>query len=317
LIGTATLLAILGCDRSPSVPAGAAAWNVTRLVGHPIIFRDMPGLQGEEGRNINGPSLIRAPDWIDRPLGRYYLYFAHHRGQHIRLAFADRPEGPWTIHPEAVLRLADTAAQNHIASPDVHVDEEKRELRLYFHGAGPGGLSRQVTFLATSKDGRRFHAFPEILGPSYFRVFRHAGQYYAIARKDGKTGLLLRSQDGVSRFEEGPEVLPRMRHAAVLEKGDTLWLFFSRVGDAPESILFSRMNLTGSWTTWKPSDPVRILEPEKDYEGIHEALEPSLSGAARGPKRQLRDPAIFVEGDRTFLLYSVAGESGIALAELR
>ena len=31
---------------------------------------------------------------------------------------------------------------------------------------------------------------------------------------------------------------------------------------------------------------------------------------------QLRDPAIFEEGGRTYLLYAVAGEEGIALAEL-
>lgn len=31
---------------------------------------------------------------------------------------------------------------------------------------------------------------------------------------------------------------------------------------------------------------------------------------------QLSDPAVFVEGDSVFVLYSVAGESGIAIAEL-
>jgi hypothetical protein len=31
---------------------------------------------------------------------------------------------------------------------------------------------------------------------------------------------------------------------------------------------------------------------------------------------QLRDPAVFDENGRTFLLYAVAGESGIAIAEV-
>ena len=31
---------------------------------------------------------------------------------------------------------------------------------------------------------------------------------------------------------------------------------------------------------------------------------------------KLRDPAVFVEGDHVYLLYSVAGESGIAIAEV-
>jgi hypothetical protein len=33
--------------------------------------------------------------------------------------------------------------------------------------------------------------------------------------------------------------------------------------------------------------------------------------------RQLRDPAIHQEGGKTYLLYCVAGESGIAIAEYR
>ncbi len=35
------------------------------------------------GSNIAGPSLVRLPDWVENPLGRYYLYFADHRGTYI------------------------------------------------------------------------------------------------------------------------------------------------------------------------------------------------------------------------------------------
>jgi len=55
----------------------------------PIIRPSMPGLEGERGASINGPSLIRVPDWVEDRLGTYYLYFAHHHGLDIRLAFAD------------------------------------------------------------------------------------------------------------------------------------------------------------------------------------------------------------------------------------
>jgi hypothetical protein len=41
-----------------------------------------------------------------------------------------------------------------------------------------------------------------------------------------------------------------------------------------------------------------------------------VRSSAYGRVNQLRDPAIFREGDRTFLLYAVAGESGIGIAEL-
>jgi len=36
-----------------------------------------------------------------------------------------------------------------------------------------------------------------------------------------------------------------------------------------------------------------------------------------GPVRQLRDPGIYRENGKTYLLYSVAGENGIAIAELK
>ena len=57
--------------------------RVTRLTEGPIIG---PDLHPSIGLNIQGPSLIRVPDWIDDSLGAYYLYFADHKGSYIRLA---------------------------------------------------------------------------------------------------------------------------------------------------------------------------------------------------------------------------------------
>ena len=41
---------------------------------------------------------LAALRWVDRPLGRYYLYFSHHAGKFIRLAYADALTGPWKVH---------------------------------------------------------------------------------------------------------------------------------------------------------------------------------------------------------------------------
>ncbi len=73
-----------------------------RIGNGPIIG---PGLHPSIGENIQGPSLIRVPDWVAGRLGRYYLYFADHKGAHIRLAHADAVEGPWTVHRPGALRL--------------------------------------------------------------------------------------------------------------------------------------------------------------------------------------------------------------------
>ncbi len=41
-----------------------------------------------------------------------------------------------------------------------------------------------------------------------------------------------------------------------------------------------------------------------------------MRSVAYGHVNQLRDPAIYEEDGRVYLLYAVAGESGIAIAEL-
>ena len=43
---------------------------------------------------------------------------------------------------------------------------------------------------------------------------------------------------------------------------------------------------------------------------------PSRRGYIDVRVNQLRDPSIYQEDDKTYLLYSVAGESGIAIAEI-
>src|SRR5260221_4265819 len=77
--------------------------RVTRMAKGPIIG---PDLHPSIGANIQGPSLIRVPDWIDGRLGAYYLYFADHKGSYIRLAYADHLAGPWRVHPPGSLLLA-------------------------------------------------------------------------------------------------------------------------------------------------------------------------------------------------------------------
>jgi hypothetical protein len=59
--------------------------------------------------NINGRTLIRVPDWVVEALGDYYLYFSRHKGDHLRLAFANHSNGPWTIYEAGVLALEDSS----------------------------------------------------------------------------------------------------------------------------------------------------------------------------------------------------------------
>jgi hypothetical protein len=293
-------------------------FNALRFRENPIIH---PRLHPSLGSNINGPSLIRVPEWLPRPMGRYYLYFAHHRGTFIRMAHADDLHGPWTVHPPGTLQLAQTACRGHIASPDVHVDHARRQLRMYFHGAvakNEPNHSGQGSYVATSIDGISFEASSTVLGPFYFRVFEHDGWTYAIAKdlEPEGGGRLLRSRTGFGDFEAGRRILPRQRHVAVRKQDEELSIFYSRGLDRPERILVSRMSLKGDWSSWEPSEPREVLRPVKRYEGGWRRLTTSRFGPATSKLRQLQDPAVFEEAGRLYLLYACAGERGIAVAEL-
>lgn len=299
------------------------------------------------GDNIQGPSLIRVPDWVKSPLGRYYLYFADHKGKYIRLAYANTLTGPWQVHPPGSLHLKDSlfpseppplpedggaaamassrasmpgkrshdfiteATTTHIASPDVHVNEDERRIVMYFHGLE--GFAKQATRVAVSENGIDFTAKPEILGRTYFRAFRHRDMMYAMAMP----GQFYRSRDGYTGFEEGPRTFnPDMRHAALLIRGDRLHVFWTQVGHAPESVLLSTIDLSKDWTEWQDSEAVEILRPEFPWEGADAPVEPSIRSTAYGFVNQLRDPAVYAEGDDIYLLYAVGGEAGIALARV-
>ena len=107
-----------------------------------------------------------------------------------------------------------------------------------------------------------------------------------------------------------------MRHSALLVRGNTLYVFWTQAGHAPERVFVSTIDMEGDWSTWKESEPTEILRPERDWEGSNLEIAPSRRGYIDVRARQLRDPAIYEEGDDVFLLYSVAGESGIAVAQV-
>jgi hypothetical protein len=339
-------VALLALSLTPSAAQRPQVIRAERLATNPLItVTSSPTLEG----NVNGPAIIRVPDWVDRPLGKYYMYFANHRGYFIRLAYADAVGGPWKVHEPGVLHVKDTAFyrsqpdrsrfggnNTHLASPEVFVDEANRRIVLWSHGwfsngehwpATPAEAQRwaaekgygQFTQAATSGDGLAFAAQPAITRESYLRVFPHGGMFYAMSR----LGRLSRARELLGVFEPGPNPFAgttygsnRVRHVAVLVRGTQLLVFFTAIGDAPERIMLSTIDLTKDWQEWRASDPVEIIRPERDYECADLPEGPSAVGDIATPVRQIRDPAILEDGGRTYLFYSTCGEQGIGAAEL-
>jgi len=316
--------------------------TATRLLHRPIIYPDM---DSRMGGNINGPALVRVPEWLQNPLGTYYLYFSDHKGTCIRLAYADSITGPWALYTPGVLDLEDSLFEPfdlpeppeserpawvdgmkgdylyaHIASPDVHIDNVNRRFRMYYHGLLWNGDQR--TRLATSTDGISFQALQPLLGPPYFRAFEYADHVYAITWG----GEIWRARQWQDPFEPGPRLIHSdandgigegFRHGEVHRVGDSLYVYYTRMGDRPERILYVEVDLRTHWKSWVAGHPIELLEPELEWEGADLSVQRSTMGAAHRRIREIRDPCVFEDEDgTTYLLYCGAGESGIGLATL-
>ncbi|MFN7915599.1 MAG: hypothetical protein U0Q55_09705 [Vicinamibacterales bacterium] len=319
---------------------------VRRFAQNPLItVSSSPTLGG----NVNGPTVIRVPAWLPNPLGKYYMYFANHMGDFIRLAYADRVTGPWRIHEPGVLHVRDTAFYReppdpketiadfytHVASPEILIDASTKRMVMWVHGwwtsgeRWPASLPEarswarqkgygQYTQAALSSDGLRFATQPAITKTSYLRVFQRGALFYGVSR----LGTVSRSSDPLGTFELGPSLFRdsafagRVRHVGLVLRGDRLFVFFTAIGDAPERVLMSTVDLAADWTAWRASAPVPVLAPEAPYECTTLPNVPSTAGDIDEPARQIRDPFVFEDEGRTYLFYSTCGEQGIAAAEI-
>lgn len=333
--------------------------------GNPIIEPTMFS-NSRDGYSINGPSLIRVPEWIPMDeradmSAQYYLYFAHHSGNYIRMAWAAYIEGPYTLYDDfadigdrGVLDNAEAdifldndirIEENHLASPDVHVDDENQRIIMYFHSGSSffvknNEISKQVTWVSTSLYGLEFYEGiePVYLGSSYFKVFEYDEELYAL--DNGAKVYRAPDKDHPWRapndhdftdplWELNPRhvfqddiPLPsselRVRHTGVYVDGDQLLVFYSRRGEFQERIQLSTMDLNGDWLDYDPTYPPKeILAPNPGWEGGQKPMANSLKGGAVD-MNQLRDPSVFQDDsdDKLYLLYSGNGEGGIGLARL-
>jgi hypothetical protein len=128
---------------------------------------------------------------------------------------------------------------------------------------------------------------------------------------------LYRSRDGLADFEAGPRLTDeRIRHHAMLQLDGRCLFFRTRIGDCPERILVSELHMQGDWRDWHLGETREVHRARRPWEGSDLPLEASSPGAVMQRANQLRDPAVFVEDGRIFLLYAIAGERGIGIGEL-
>ncbi len=281
--------------------------TTTKLL--PIITPDM--LKDDDGNNINGPSLIKVPGWVENPLGKYYLYFANHDGKYIRLAYSDNIEYGWKVYEPGTLQIDQTICKTHIASPDVHINNKDKTIEMYYHGDLEKG---QKTFLSTSKNGIDFTSDNEILGEFYFRVFKFGKKTFAIAKNLNIDGIVYEQKD--NKFVPVFNFIDNIRHTAVHVKDDILSLFYSLIGDSQEKIYLCKLKISENPDEWNIISNEIFTLPEFKWEGVHLPKINSTPGTSFSYVNELRDPYFYKEDNKEYLLYSIGGEKGIGLLKI-
>ena len=307
---------------------------VVTLQRHRIIHSGTSGIPREKGRfNVNGPSVLRTPEWMPAPPGRYLLYFAHHIGDSIRLAAADDVTGPWRVVDADVLNVRDTPSHRHphVASPDVHVDDLRHRFVMYFHGMVPASVGahlpcwgtyptlNQKTMVAVSSSGVDFSPLQPAtaVAPSYLRMFETGGAWYGVAMPS----QLVRSPDGLDGFEYGPMLFDddEIRHCCLTHhrRRGLLEMMFTRAFDAPERIYRTVIDTSGDWLSWTPGPVTEVMHPVEAWEGADLPCEPAPRGPALERQNGLRDPYLFDDRDgRRWLFYAAAGEDALGVTAI-
>ena len=333
--------------------------TVTRLTDGPLVAADMfgpgdiAGLEPDALANTNGPSVIRMPDWAAGKQAAIHMYFAHHKGRSIRLAYADRLDGPWAIYPDPIMPLANSlfAPEDpvpdpaltppdwvagldgdylyaHVASPDVHVDEAARQIVMYYHGLLSDG--DQQTRLSTSADGLDFTAQAPLLGPPYIRGTWLGGVLYLSMW----AGRLARATSWQGPFDFAPMIhdgdhLPphvsgrhrdhprrQIRHGHLFAHDGRLHMTFSRIGDGPERLCHCELLPADDWADWRFGPVRELLRPAPGWEGGDQPMQASVMGTAMGRLHELRDPALFSDQGQVYMAYCGGGESGLGIAKV-
>lgn len=280
-----TDLRVLGYEFEP-LKIYSKTGNRVRVIDRKTINED----------NVNGVSVVKNE-------GGYRVYFANHRGKYIRLMCGARLDKlRWAKLGLGVLHLDDTPCKTHIASPDVHLDQDG-QWEMFYHGDTDDG---QHTFYATSPDGFNFESLDEPIAHFYFRRFGK----YAVAKKNNKCGVIYENVEGI--WVEKFELIPNMRHAYPQVDGNILSLFYTRVGDSPEHIRICVINLGN----WEVINDYELIRAQEDWEGAVYDSRPSSFGAVQDRCNELRDPFVLTDGDKKYLFYIYAGETGIAYTEL-
>lgn len=244
---------------------------------------------------------------------KYYMYYApHDRPGGICLAYAGRPEGPWTEYesnPIIGREWLPHYTVSHVSSPHALWNPEAGRLFLYFHG------ENSVTRFAHSVDGIHFEYGgtavhtdmfePDVTEASYARVFRlertdRPPRYIMLVmgnHRGTRKVYYAESADGASwtaRKEaliQPPPGYNQMGPGSLFPWQDRLFIIlFANRSDSP------------------PFDPITDLyvyevDPEfREVKDRGKLLDHTVAGPTNS---RINDPAIVWDGSRVYMFVNV------------
>ena len=71
------------------------------LIKKTLLFSKVPG----GSTNICNPCFLEVPSWVKNKLGKYYMYFADHRGEYIKMAYSNDLSSGWKFKKGGVLNI--------------------------------------------------------------------------------------------------------------------------------------------------------------------------------------------------------------------
>ena len=95
-----------------------------------------------------------------------------------------------------------------------------------------------------------------------------------------------------------------------------LHVVWTRIGDAPEQILYSTIDMSHYWRDWYATEGQVILKPKFDWEGANLPVSTSKVGGLTKKEHALRDPFLFEQSDEVYMAYTGGGETSIGIAKL-
>jgi hypothetical protein len=290
--------------------------------------------RGEQATNINGPSLIHVPDWVETvnradPTAQYYLYFAHHESHFIRMAWSVAISGPYTlfnvgterdsrVRGEGVLDLNKTLKSIAFKKCNDLAHNSTCTIGARFHGH----IASPIVLVQGQQFVMYFHAKTNI-DQSYYTVtapFASNDQMTGIATS--KTGLNFNNPDTACLGKDclSAHLCPTLHVGSPSTRkwkvcggvgggeqghgvknailGHPYFQPFYAHGDlfafASKGTLWKAPNATEPWATSHPTRHAWEPGPNPIYDDLRAAYNPS------GPRHHAGDPVAKVGSPRHF-----------------